>query len=67
MLFAPWGEDGEEFYHGLSATGTGVAVGWFFGGGGDGADEQWAAGVEGDAFAFEFGGGVAVAVVADGS
>jgi hypothetical protein len=42
-------------------------MGWFCGRTSNRTDEQRAAGVEGDAFAFGFGGGVAEAVVTDGS
>jgi hypothetical protein len=40
-------------------------MGWLYGCDGQCADEQRPSGVEGDALAFDFGGGVAEAVVTD--
>jgi hypothetical protein len=61
----PAGEDSLEGCHFLFAAGTnggGFGGGWFFR-----VKDQRDAGVEGEAFALEFGGGVAVAVAADGA
>ncbi len=61
----PAGEDSLEGCHFLFAAGTnggGFGGGWFFR-----VKDQRDAGVEGEAFALEFGGGMAVAVAADGA
>lgn len=62
---APCGQETQPFFHRLAATRTGDDAGWFYWRGGQCADEQRSAGVEGDALALDLRRRVAEAVVTD--
>lgn len=60
----PCGQETQDFFHRLSATGTDNDVRWLFDCQRCRSDQQGASRVEGDAFPFGLGCGVAEAVVA---